>query len=96
VLAAIVKRNEEAGGGFLETGDVFSEYERICKSAGLKILTQRRISDLISELDMLGIINARAISRGRYGRTKEIRLILSKDLQDKIRRILQESYMLEG
>jgi cell division control protein 6 len=96
VLAAIVRRSESAASGFLETGDVFSEYERICKSAGLKILTQRRVSDLISELDMLGIINARAISRGRYGRTKEIRLVLPRELLDKIRKTLHDSYMLDG
>jgi cell division control protein 6 len=35
-------------------------------------LTQRRITDLISELDMLGIIHARVRSFGRGGRTKEI------------------------
>jgi len=82
--------------GFLETGDIFSEYEKICKAAGLKVLTQRRISDLISELDMLGVINARVISKGRYGRTKEIRLILSRELTDRIRKIMVDSYILEG
>ena len=37
-------------------------------------MTQRRITDLISELDMLGIIHARVRSFGRGGRTKEIDL----------------------
>ncbi|MCL1905238.1 MAG: cell division control protein Cdc6, partial [Methanomassiliicoccaceae archaeon] len=37
-------------------------------------LTQRRITDLISELDMLGIIHARVRSFGRGGRTREIEL----------------------
>ena len=36
------------------------------------MLTQRRVTDLISELDMLGIVNAIVVSKGRYGRTKEI------------------------
>ncbi|PSP66156.1 cell division control protein Cdc6, partial [Halobacteriales archaeon QH_6_68_27] len=36
------------------------------------MLTQRRVTDLISELDMLGIVNAVVVSKGRYGRTKEI------------------------
>jgi cell division control protein 6 len=39
---------------------------------GLTCLTQRRVTDLISELDMLGIIHARVKSFGRGGRTKEI------------------------
>ncbi len=56
------------------TGDVYESYKSLCSSCGLKTLTQRRLSDLIAELDLLGIINARVISKGRYGRTREIRL----------------------
>jgi len=48
----------------------------LCIKCGLKPLTQRRLSDLIAELDMLGIINAKVISKGRYGRTKEIGLAM--------------------
>ena len=57
-------------------------------------LTQRRVSDLIAELDMLGIINAKVISRGRYGRTREIRILLAKPAVEKIRRVLERSYLL--
>ena len=95
VLAAMIKLNESNKGGILETGDIFTEYEKICRASGLKVLTQRRISDLISELDMLGIANARVISKGRYGRTREMRLTLSGDLIGRISKILSESCMLE-
>ena len=44
------------------------------------MLTQRRIGDLISELDMLGIINARIRSLGRKGRTKIIELNIPKEI----------------
>ncbi|RLF77650.1 cell division control protein Cdc6 [Thermococci archaeon] len=56
------------------TGDVYSVYRELCEYLDLEPLTQRRISDLINELDMLGIVNAKVVSKGRYGRTKEIRL----------------------
>ena len=56
----------------LLTGDVFAAYINICSNNGIKPLTQRRISDLIGELDMLGIITAKVVSNGRYGRTREI------------------------
>ena len=59
------------------TGDVYSVYHKLCRQGRLDVLTQRRVSDLISELDMLGIINAQIISKGRYGRTKEITLNIS-------------------
>ena len=41
---------------------------------GLNRLTQRRVSELIRELDLAGIANARVKSNGRYGRTRFIRL----------------------
>ena len=65
------KKNER-----LFTGDVYEIYKDICIKSGLRPLTQRRVSDIIAELDMLGIINAKVISKGRYGRTKEIGLAM--------------------
>ncbi|KXB00134.1 cell division control protein Cdc6 [candidate division MSBL1 archaeon SCGC-AAA261G05] len=56
------------------TGDVYDVYSALCRQNGLEVLTRRRVSGLISELDMMGVLNARVISKGRYGRTKEIEL----------------------
>jgi cell division control protein 6 len=56
----------------MTTGDVYSTYKYLTDIVGMGQLTQRRITDLISELDMLGIIHARVRSFGRGGRTKEI------------------------
>jgi cell division control protein 6 len=66
--------NHEAQREKLNTGDVFATYKELCKKTDVAELTQRRITDLISELDMLGIIHARVISKGRYGRTRIIQL----------------------
>lgn len=66
--------NDEGGREKMTTGDVYDTYKELCKKTAISILTQRRITDLISELDMLGIIQARVISKGRYGRTREITL----------------------
>jgi cell division control protein 6 len=54
-------------------------------------LTQRRISDIIAELDMLGMINAKVISKGRYGRTREICLAIPRSTIPKIESILKDS-----
>ena len=64
--------NTERGDGKLTTGDLYETYKELCQCTSMAILTQRRITDLISELDMLGIIHARVKSFGRGGRTKEI------------------------
>jgi cell division control protein 6 len=58
--------------GEIITGDVFNIYKDLSNILKLDVLTQRRVSDLISELDMLGILNAKVVSKGRYGRTREI------------------------
>ncbi len=56
------------------TGDVYHGYRELCSGAAVEPLTQRRVSGLINELDIMGIVNARVVSFGRYGRTKKIRL----------------------
>ena len=63
----------------INTGEVFNVYKRLCQEIDADVLTQRRVTDLISELDMLGIVNAVVVSKGRYGRTKEISLSVPLD-----------------
>ncbi|MFQ6067926.1 MAG: ORC1-type DNA replication protein [Candidatus Bathyarchaeia archaeon] len=60
------------------TGDIFEVYTEICKQVGISPLTQRRVSGLISELDAIGLLNSRVVSRGRYGRTKKISLAIPR------------------
>jgi cell division control protein 6 len=62
------------------TGDIYGIYCELCDQSGLSPLTQRRVSGLISELDMVGLLNARIVSMGRYGRTKKIRLGIGRSL----------------
>jgi cell division control protein 6 len=78
--------------GAITTGEVYEIYKDLCKKTRTDSLTQRRVADLISELDMLGIITARVISKGRYGRTREIKM--SSSLED-IMAILKEDEILK-
>ena len=73
------------------TGDIYGIYQDVCLKSHVKPLTQRRVSDIIAELDMLGVINAKVISKGRYGRTKEISLAIPIELSQKINLSLKES-----
>jgi cell division control protein 6 len=56
------------------TGDVYAVYRELCGAGSVEPLTQRRVSGLLNELDIMGVLNARVVSFGRYGRTKKIRL----------------------
>jgi archaeal cell division control protein 6 len=90
VLYAILI-NEERGMDRLTTGDVYHTYKELAKMAAVSVITQRRVTDLVSELDMLGIIHARVKSFGRGGRTKEIES--SVPLTD-TKRLLEEDDLL--
>ena len=70
---------EKNGVHNINTGEVYNIYKRLCEELDADVLTQRRVTDLISELDMLGIVNAVVVSKGRYGRTKEISLSVPID-----------------
>jgi cell division control protein 6 len=74
ILFSIIKLEEQDDDSNINTGEVFNVYKQICGEIDTDILTQRRVTDLISELDMLGIVNAVVVSKGRYGRSKEISL----------------------
>lgn len=63
---------DQMGQHIFTSGEVSRIYKEIAPGMDLDILTHRRITDLISELNMLGVINTRVVSRGRYGRTKEM------------------------
>jgi cell division control protein 6 len=76
------------------TGEVYELYKELCLKTGLRPLTQRRVSDIIAELDMLGIINAKVISKGRYGRTREISMAIPSSTEEKIRQLLEEGLPL--
>lgn len=90
-LAEVVNKsgnNEES----LFTGDIYELYKKICSDAHLRPLTQRRVSDIISELDMLGIINGKVISKGRYGRTRKISLAIQNNTKIRAQELLEKSF----
>lgn len=75
---------------FIFTGEVYEVYKNICYKTALTPLTQRRISDILGEFDMLGIINARVISKGRHGRTREISLAIPSSTIPRVKNTLEE------
>lgn len=91
VLSAIMTLDDKKDYGSIFTGDVYNSYQEICMKTGNEVLTQRRVSDILAEFDMLGIINARVISKGRQGRTREIKLMLSPNIKKKAKEILKDA-----
>ncbi|MFX0093951.1 MAG: ORC1-type DNA replication protein [Candidatus Hodarchaeota archaeon] len=85
----ILENNEEKIQN-LNTGEVYAQYCMLCSKIGSDSLTQRRVSDLLTELDDLGIISAKVVSNGRYGRSKVIKTSISKIFIREM--ILQEKF----
>ena len=62
----------------INTGQAYDVYRQISERRDVRALTQRRFSDMIGFLDLYGLINVRVISKGRYGKTREISGALPK------------------
>ena len=69
ILAIIRSKNGNTGG-------VYEIYSSLCKHSGQEPLTQRRITQIISELDQLGLVTSYVVSQGRYGRSQRIKITI--------------------
>ncbi|ALU12006.1 cell division control protein Cdc6 [Ignicoccus islandicus DSM 13165] len=72
ILLAIAKLTKD--GTVTYTGEVYKLYKEFTSDLGIETLTLRRVSDLIGELDMLGLISTQVVSRGKRGMTRVINL----------------------
>ena len=63
----------------INTGEIYRMYNILSKKVNIKILTQRRVADIITELESFGIISTRVISKGRGGRTRDIKISSSHE-----------------
>ena len=76
VLLSVYHLNKSS----VTTGEIYDVYNKICDELGAGLLTQRRLGTLVNELDVMGLLNAKVVSMGRYGRTKKIRMEISHTL----------------
>jgi cell division control protein 6 len=58
---------------------MYQVYQLLCSALDINILTQRWVTDLINELDQLGIIDSTLEYNGRYGRNRRISSVSSKE-----------------
>ncbi|MEM1710850.1 MAG: orc1/cdc6 family replication initiation protein [Nitrososphaerota archaeon] len=61
------------------SGMIYQAYRDVCRQIGIEPLTDRRVSSLISELDMLGVVKSELVNMGRHGRTRRIILLTPLD-----------------
>jgi cell division control protein 6 len=76
----------------ITTGDLYKVYLELCKKTSLDPITARRANSLLNELSMLGLVNTKVVSLGRYGRTTKVSIAVPR--RD-IRNILVEDYHIK-
>lgn len=74
VLAAVMRANGST------TGGIYNTYKELCRGVRQKELTQRRITQMLSEIEMSGLISGRLVHQGVHGNTKKFKLTISPDL----------------
>jgi cell division control protein 6 len=74
VILAIMKASGSS------TGEIYSSYKGLCKVVGRDELTQRRITQMLSEIELSGIITGRLVHQGIHGRTKKYKLTISPEM----------------
>lgn len=68
VMLAIIKSKDNY------TGEIYDIYSSLCKHTEQEPLTQRRVTQIVSRLDLLGLVATDVVSQGRYGRSQKIRI----------------------
>tara|TARA_B100000686_G_scaffold147064_1_gene154532 strand:- start:2177 stop:3412 length:1236 start_codon:yes stop_codon:yes gene_type:complete len=74
LILSVMKSSE------ISTGEVYSTYKSLCKEIRQKELTQRRVTQMLSEIEMSGIITGRIVHQGTHGNTKKFRITVSSDM----------------
>jgi len=69
--------------GGTNTGELYISYSNLCRKMGIETLTQRRVSGILGDLDLLGLVEASVVSKGRRGRTKKIQLLIGRESLEK-------------
>ncbi len=74
------------------TGEIYQSYKKLCKTTRQKELTQRRVTQILSEIEMTGLISGKIIHQGMHGRTKKFSLALHPET---IKKAFKEDLTLE-
>ncbi|MCX6748337.1 MAG: orc1/cdc6 family replication initiation protein [Candidatus Pacearchaeota archaeon] len=88
VLLGVMNIHDTKKGDRIFTGEVYEVYSELCQKYRIEVLTQRRVSDILAEMDMLGLINAKLVSHGRHGRTRDIRLSIPNKIWNRVKEII--------
>jgi cell division control protein 6 len=56
------------------SGELFNKYKSLASNLGIQELTYRRVSMLLNELEMIGLVQSKIVNMGRHGRTRKMKI----------------------
>lgn len=74
VILAVMRANGST------TGGIYTTYKELCRGVGQAALSQRRVTQMLSEIEMSGIISGRLVHQGMHGNTKKFKLTIPPDV----------------
>ena len=63
----------------LATGEIYTVYKEFCTTVRQHELTQRRVTQMLSEIELSGIISGRIVYQGIHGNTKKYKLTIPRE-----------------
>ena len=64
----------------ISTGDIYTAYKSLCKTTHQNTLTQRRVTQMLNEIELSGLISGKMTHQGIHGNTKKFNLTITSDL----------------
>ena len=64
----------------LATGEIYTAYKGLCQAVRQHELTQRRVTQMLSEIELSGIISGRIVHQGIHGNTKKYKLTIPREI----------------
>ena len=65
------------------TGEIYQAYKGLCKALRQKEITQRRVTQILGDIELSGLITGKIIHQGMHGRTKKYNLTIHPDVVKK-------------
>ena len=62
------------------TGQIYQAYKTLCKTVRQKEITQRRVTQILSDIELSGLITGKLVHQGMHGRTKKYNLTIHPDV----------------
>jgi cell division control protein 6 len=77
LIVAVMRANGSS------TGEIYQAYKGLCKTIRQKEITQRRVTQILGDIELSGLITSKIIHQGMHGRTKKYNLTIHPDVVKK-------------